>query len=144
MVQKRFGGHLIGHIFTDGAMKARWWWIESQRAGWGAAMMNGRRLISGIFGTLPGPCQTVPRAELHAIVEVLRVTIRPAWIHTDHFNILTAIAKGKAHTTSPGHPNADLWNTFWGIIEDLGDGMPTLDFLGSRGTSLRTAWKGWQ
>ena len=59
-------GILTGHIYTDGRMKARWWWTASQRAGWGIAMMNGRRLITGICGHSPGPIQTVPRAELAA------------------------------------------------------------------------------
>ena len=29
------GGIFTGQAYTDGSMRARWWWAESERAGWG-------------------------------------------------------------------------------------------------------------
>ena len=79
-------------------------------------MMNGRRLVTGIFGHLPGPIQTVPRAELAAVVFALQSLVVPATIYTDHYNLITDISKGKPVTCSAKHPNADLWERFWQLI----------------------------
>lgn len=116
------GGILTGIIFTDGSMKTRWWWQDSQRAAWGAACMAGNsiRLSVGIYGPLPGPDQSVPRAELYVICAILKVTLKPAHIHTDHLNIIHGISHGRAVTTTPKFQNADLWRAFWERLEDLG------------------------
>ena len=113
-------GLFIGHIFTDGSMKQRWWWKASQRADWGVAMMNGTRLVAGFYGHLPGPFQSIPRAELVAIVYALQVLVKPARIHTDHYNIILDIRKGRKVTCSARHQNADLWNRFWDLVADHG------------------------
>ena len=65
--RNNIGGFMSGYMYTDGSMAARWWWAESQRAGWGLATLNGRSLAVGLYGTLPGPGQSVPRAELFAV-----------------------------------------------------------------------------
>ena len=56
------GGVFTGMCYSDGAMRARWWWQESQRAGWGAISLagGGIRCSVGIYGLLPGPDQCVP------------------------------------------------------------------------------------
>ena len=53
------------------------------------------KLADALFGTLPGPEQTVPRAEMWAICEALRRAILPICIHTDHQPILTGLESGK-------------------------------------------------
>ena len=113
-------GIISGQIYTDGAMKARWWWRASERAGWGVAMMRGKRLVTGFYGHLAGPIQSVPRAELTAVVAALQVLIKPAVIHTDHFNLITDIRKSLKATCSGKHQHADLWVRFWNLIEEHG------------------------
>ena len=68
------GGTLSGDVYTDVAMKARWWWQLSQRAGWGVASISGSRLLVGLYGPMPGSDQSVPRAELYAVIQALRIT----------------------------------------------------------------------
>ena len=86
--------------------------VARVRAGWmGVAAMasNGKRLKSGAYGPLPGPVQTVPRAELYAVCIALHNSVGPITVHTDHKNIVTQITLGENHTTEARHPNADLW-----------------------------------
>ena len=83
-------------------------------------MTSGHRLVSGFFGPLSGPIQTMPWAGLLAIISAMRVAIKPVRIHTDHTNIIKGIDKGKHVTRSAGHQNADLWTAFWSLVEDLG------------------------
>ena len=112
-------GLVIGPICTDGAMRARWWRMASQRAGWDLAMLGGRRWALGLDGTLPGPDQSVPRAELFAVCEALRMAIKPCRILTDHKNIIIGIEGAEGITTVARFPKADLWRVFWmaGIID---------------------------
>ena len=81
-------GILSGDIYTDGSQKQRWWWRESERAGWGVVQMQGRRLRSGMYGPLPGPIQSVPRAELYAVCIALLYSVGPIRTMTDHKNIV--------------------------------------------------------
>ena len=114
-------GTFTGHTYTDGSMRARWWWPESERAGWGVASTDGDRILrAGAYGPLPGPDQCVPRAELYAICEALRLAVLPIHLHTDHLAIVTGIESGEAKTTAAEHPNADLWKAFWRSIADHG------------------------
>ena len=69
---------------------------------------------------MPGPGQSVPRAELFAVCEVLRGAVPPLTIHTDHEAILTGMQQGREGTACASHPNADLWRIFWHRILDLG------------------------
>ena len=84
------------------------------------ACLGGKILQSEAYGPLPGPDQSVPRAELFAICEALRVALPPLTIHTDHEAILTGMQQGQDGTTTDTHPNADLWRIFWHRARDLG------------------------
>ena len=67
--------------------------------------------------------QSVPRAELTAIVEVVRQIVRgaPLRIGCDHKNHVKAFTKGKSHTL--GLKNADLWWEFWAYVEERTAGL---------------------
>eukprot|EP00959_Pyramimonas_sp_CCMP1952_P305440 6391710-Pyramimonas_sp.AAC.1 len=62
-----------GKIFTDGACQKAWFWPEATRADWGFAKLQdgpgGIELL--VYGALPGPSQSSPRAELYVFLQVL-------------------------------------------------------------------------
>ena len=82
-------------------------------------MLRGKILVSSFYGPLSGPVQTVPRAELMAVVAALRDLVKPTRIHTDHYNLIRDIGRGKRVTCSAKHQNVDLWNMFRDLVEDL-------------------------
>ena len=109
-------------------------------------LSNNHHLSVGIFGTLPGPDQSVARSELFAVVETLRLAVKPLHIRTDHLNITLGIDAGAVVTTAARFPNADLWRRIWHYIHEHGglddsltitwvpghDSRPSLDALGNR------------
>ena len=76
----------------------------------------------------PSPEQSVPMAEMWAVVEALRRAVLPICIHTDHEPIITGLEAGKPWSTDSSRTNADLWATMWHHIEDLGGLGPSLRF----------------
>ena len=62
---------LTGLVYTDGSATRVRGLAAMDRAGWGAAVIQGETLCCGVWGNLPGFQQTVPRAELYAIMFVL-------------------------------------------------------------------------
>ena len=90
------------------------------RAGWAAAQVHEGKFVAGMYGTLPGDEQSVPRAELYALRAVLGLVLPPATIWMDHENHVRAIRKGKAWCTSPVRLHADLWKVIWEKFEDIG------------------------
>lgn len=90
-------GTLTGMVFTDGSLKQRWRWKASERADWSAISLDGRALSVGAYGPFPGPIQSVPRAELFAVAQALRMAVLPLRLYTDHYNINTWAAKGQGN-----------------------------------------------
>eukprot|EP00959_Pyramimonas_sp_CCMP1952_P131321 2745842-Pyramimonas_sp.AAC.1 len=68
---------ISGDVFTDGSGRTLIAWPEANRAGWGFAVMQRHRCKGLAFGPLPGHEQSVPRAELYAIIQVLKHGILP-------------------------------------------------------------------
>ena len=96
-------------VYTDGALRQFQWWKEANRAGWGVAqVLENGDMEHGCYGPLPGPIQTVPRAELYAICEALARTTGPVRIHTDHKPIADGLLHGKEWACGPATANADL------------------------------------
>eukprot|EP00959_Pyramimonas_sp_CCMP1952_P042592 890386-Pyramimonas_sp.AAC.1 len=73
-----------------------------------------------VYGPLPGPIQTSPRAELFAVVQILRIAILPLRILTDYLDLPQGLERGPAWGCHPRRPNADLWCEIWRRIADLG------------------------
>ena len=113
-------GCVTGNVFTDGSCRIRWWWPESERAGWGVGALEGGTTTAAFYGPLPGPNQSTPRAELFAVCEALRVAVLPCKIHTDHRLIVKGLARGRAWCTAATRPNADLWRLLWFRLDDHG------------------------
>eukprot|EP00959_Pyramimonas_sp_CCMP1952_P383285 8031405-Pyramimonas_sp.AAC.1 len=70
-----------------------------------------------VTGVLDSKRQTVPRAELAAIVECLRLvgTSQDLHVVSDHYNIVQAFLSGKAHSSKLA--NYDLWWEFWELLD---------------------------
>ena len=67
-----------------------------------------------------GDVQTVPRAELEAIAQVLENAVKPLCIYTDHLNHVNAIERGKGYCCDPMGKNVDIWRRVWRAAEKLG------------------------
>eukprot|EP00959_Pyramimonas_sp_CCMP1952_P158772 3320947-Pyramimonas_sp.AAC.1 len=74
-----------------------WFWLEASRAGWGFCQLRvpmGRGVDSLVFGALPGPTQSSPRAELYAFLQALQVCIPPICVHADFRDLADGLALG--------------------------------------------------
>ena len=99
---------------TDGSGGARsqdpmlrrcgWGWVQTSPAGWGWAS----------YGPLEGSSQSVPRAEMVAVIQVVRATTGDISIYTDHANIVSGMAKG--HVRCAFLSNSDLWEDIWAAV----------------------------
>ena len=105
-----------GEYFTDGAGGSHSSWPALRRCGCGVVFLAAGVVLAPLFGAffpLAGEPQTVPRAELFAIIVVL-LFLSPgaaAIIHTDS----ELCSKGFAAQTDQGE-NADLWQLLWSTI----------------------------
>ena len=105
---RHFGG-LFGSDGSGGEQEG-----VLKRAGWGWArhdQRGGDEIVEMQWGSLGGPHQTTPRAELTAVLKILVLCNRPAQIWTDHFNIVRGFDGGPNHTQSSA--NGDLWCAVW-------------------------------
>eukprot|EP00959_Pyramimonas_sp_CCMP1952_P230842 4825644-Pyramimonas_sp.AAC.1 len=62
---------VTGKTSMDGACQKAWFWQEATRAGWGLAKLQdgpgGIEVL--VYGALPGPSQSSPRAEIYALLQ---------------------------------------------------------------------------
>ena len=72
-----------------------------------------------LSGPLNGPVQTVPRAELEAIAQVLENGIGPLCIDTDHRNHVLAWEKGRRYCIRPKGHHVDIWRRIWKRIAEI-------------------------
>ena len=129
-----------GRIFVDGSCDAFWYRPGMNRAGWSAVQVDDEGAeLGGMYGTVPGQQQDIPRAELYAIRAVVPMILPPATVHVDHKNHVDANLRGRAWRTTAKRPNADLWRAIWFHLEDVGVGssrkLRTRRRLGARGAS---------
>ena len=119
-----------GHGFTDGAMRNAMP-TAARRAGWASILVDDEGKI--IFG-LYGPCEchfpTALRAELHAVLVMLRHALPPLTIHVDCKTVVDGWRKGRSWCVSASRPDADLWAQIWRIKEDIGPGVEVVKCKG--------------
>ena len=61
----------------------------------------------GFYGPLPGPFQSVPRAELYALLKFLLLTDGETILYTDNKAVYDGI--NGSMLREPEGPNSDLW-----------------------------------
>ena len=112
-----------------------------------AQVLEDGTLEHGCYGPLPGPVQTVPRAELWAICEALARALGAIRIHTDHKPIVDGLLHGKEWALVPARVNADLWRRLWYLIDDLGGLGPNVQIVWAKahqaGDSLDARGNNW-
>ena len=130
MVMRTCGGRLwpedftfTGHGFTDGAMR-NLAPTAARRAGWACVLVNDAGDI--VFG-LYGPCDcafpTALRAELRAVIVMLKHALPPLVLHVDCKTVVDGWAKGRAWCVASCRPDADMWMELWDLLDDIGPGI---------------------
>ena len=71
------------------------------------------RVCQTLSGPLAGTEQTVPRAELEAIAQVMENGRLPLIIYTDHRNHMIAFNKGRRFCCDPRGKHVDIWHRIW-------------------------------
>jgi ribonuclease HI len=108
-----------GQGFTDGAMRGRAPKC-SRRAGWAAILVDVNGLIiAGLYGTCGDRFPTAFRAELRAVVQMLRHALPPLTIWTDNSGVVDGWTNGREWCCSSARSAADLWREFWWILGDM-------------------------
>ena len=105
-----------GELFTDGSGGIHTADPRIRRCGWAVVMAQRTPQQSAIsigemWGTLGGPQQTVPRAELYAVRMAVKHTAGPITIFSDCKYVVDGYHKGRDHTVQGS--NGDLWLELW-------------------------------
>ena len=113
-----------GDVASDGSMIGNW--ADLSPTGFGVAMVDsaGDTLLS-VWGPMPYalPVQRrIARAELHAVLVMLRNAQAPATLWVDCQLILDGVAAGQRWCTSPKRQHADVWREIWTVLLDIGLG----------------------
>ncbi len=113
------GEAATGDIYTDGAVRGRWRRI--MRAGWGVvALKEGQLKVTWrMHGTCPDVHPSVLRAELTAVLNVLRIALPPLRIHVDNAEVVSGFRLGEEWCVAPGRDGADLWREVWARMDDM-------------------------
>ena len=70
-------------------------------------------------GILGGVNVSSHRAELRAVLEVLRVAAPPLRVHIDNQTVLDGLEEGREQCTTSRAADADLWRKVWDVLSPL-------------------------
>ena len=111
-----------GDVYTDGSAAGMCW--RAVRAGWAAMAMapNGQVLwtAGGVCGE---PHASILRAELRAVLEVLKIAVAPLCIHVDNATVVQGFKEGPEWGCSSARDGADLWKEIWELKKEVGEGI---------------------
>ena len=107
-----------GRVYTDGSARGSFWKVR--RAGWAFVVLgeDGRWRWTA-KGTVDGPDASSFRAELKALLEVLRVAVPPIRIFVDNKGVVDGVKKGEKWCTHSKSACADLWRKVWFLLNEL-------------------------
>ena len=111
------GAVAAGTAFTDGALRGTA--PRARRAGWAFIVDNGSDPYRGKRGTLSEAYPTVLRAELRALVEILRIAIGPLVIYVDNLEVVNGVGLGRTWCCQANRDGADLWREVWDRLDDM-------------------------
>ena len=106
-----------GEAYTDGALKGTI--PRARRAGWAFVVTPTSSAPWGKFGACDEPYPTVLRAELRALLEILRHTAGDITVYVDNDQVVQGVQRGRKWCTSSRRDGADLWRSIWTILEEL-------------------------
>ena len=120
-----------GDVATDGSMVGGW--RDLGRTGLAAVQLGAAQDVAVlVWGPLPValPVQRrIARAELFAVLVVLRSCLPPIRLHVDCALILRGIQAGERWCTHSGRPHADVWRMIWARLADIGLGQDGASFF---------------
>jgi hypothetical protein len=126
MVTRWCGGVVVedptftGDVFSDGSLIGGCR-RGDERSGWAAVTITEQGdVIFGIYGTCPDFFPTSLRAELWALLQVLRRACPPITIWVDNAGVVDGFGRGQQWCTAACRPAADLWSLIWWKVGDLG------------------------
>ena len=113
------GAVATGRAYTDGALRGTIPWAN--RAGWAFVVVDGSSPAWGKYGVCAEPYTSVLRAELRALLEVLRIAVGPIEIHVDNKMVVDGVDHGRAWCCDSRREAADLWRQVWDRLDELPD-----------------------
>ena len=113
------GATASGEACTDGALRGTV--PRARRAGWAFIVSSEGKTLWGKYGTCSERYTTVLRAELRALLEILRITTGPLTIHVDNKEVVDGVALGEDWCCDARRDGADIWRMIWAILNDLGE-----------------------
>jgi hypothetical protein len=109
-----------GNVFSDGSVIGGCR-RGDERSGWAAVCITALgEVIFGAYGTCPDYFPTSLRAELWALLQVLRHAQPPVTIWVDNAGVVDGFGRGRQWCVASCRPAADLWSLVWQKVEDLG------------------------
>ena len=111
------GSLAAGHAYTDGAMRGAF--SRAKRAGWAFVVQNGALPFWGKYGSIGDVYPSALRAELRALLEVLRHTAGGVTIHVDNQEVVDGISRGQGWCCASSREGADLWRRIWQILPEV-------------------------
>ena len=110
-----------GCVYTDGSAEG-WFW-RGARAAYGAVCYNEEgKPLWALRGVCGEPHPSINRAELMAVIAVMRLSAGAVRIKSDSDFVVGGFKKGKTVTTGSGHEAADLWREAWALKEEIEGG----------------------
>ena len=110
-----------GDVYSDGSVIGGCR-AGCERGGWAGVKVNeDGQVIFGVYGTCPDWSPSSLRAELWALLMVLRHALPPITIWVDNDSVVKGFKKGKAWCVCSRRPAADLWDKIWAKVADLGE-----------------------
>ena len=109
-----------GNVYSDGSVIGGCR-RGDERRGWAAVCIDEQGKVRfGIYGTCPDHFPTSLRAELWALLQVLRHSCPPVTIWIDNAGVVAGFGKGGQWCVAACRPAADLWALIWDKVDDLG------------------------
>ena len=106
-----------GDVYIDGSFNGLHW--RAARAAWAAVNLSQKGEWRWTYsGTLGERHVSSYRAELTALLEVLRIAIGSIHLWCDNEEVVKGFNKGKGAGTDAKDDAADLWRAVWTTVED--------------------------
>ena len=106
-----------GHAYTDGAMRGVY--SRAKRAGWAFVVSVDGVPRWGKYGGMSEAYPTALRAELRALLEILRHSAGDLIVHVDNQQVVDGVRRGEKWCTAAVRDGADLWRLVWTALRDL-------------------------